>query len=171
VKARTLRTASLRPPLPLLPPPCTGSSAEANARRQGKKPCTLDFLGLTHICVRSRKGKFTVHVRTMKKRYRRGLTAIAEWCQENRHVSRGRAAENPMRPTPGPLPVLRTADELPKYPAVLSGGLSWSDGSGSALGPTSGQRNWQVIIGYTECGMAARRRCEDAGLPYSCEIH
>src|SRR5882762_7297458 len=38
-----------------------------------------------HVCARSRKGKFTVHVRTMKKRFKRGLTAIAEWCQENRH--------------------------------------------------------------------------------------
>ena len=42
---------------------------------------------LTHlVCARSRKGKFTVHVRTMKKRFRRGLKAIAEWCQENRHM-------------------------------------------------------------------------------------
>ena len=63
-----------------------GRYAEENAKRQGKKPCTLDFLGFTHICARSRKGKFTVHVRTMKKRFRRGLTAIAEWCQENRHM-------------------------------------------------------------------------------------
>jgi len=63
-----------------------GRYAEENAKRQGKKPCTLDFLGLTHICARSRKGKFTVHVRTMKKRFRWGLTAIAEWCQENRHM-------------------------------------------------------------------------------------
>src|SRR5256885_9042133 len=62
-----------------------GRYAEENAKRQGKKPCTLDFLGLTHICARSRKGKFTVHVRTMKKRFKRGLTGIAEWCQENRH--------------------------------------------------------------------------------------
>jgi RNA-directed DNA polymerase len=62
-----------------------GRYAGGNAKRQGKKPCTLDFLGFTHICARSRKGKFTVHVRTMKKRFRRGLTAIAEWCQENRH--------------------------------------------------------------------------------------
>jgi RNA-directed DNA polymerase len=62
-----------------------GRYAEANAKKQGKKPCTLDFLGLTHICARSRKGKFTVHVRTMKKRLRRGLTATAEWCQANRH--------------------------------------------------------------------------------------
>ena len=63
-----------------------GRYAEVNAKRQGKKPGTLDFLGFTHICARSRKGKFTVHLRTMKKRFRRGLTAIAEWCQENRHV-------------------------------------------------------------------------------------
>ena len=27
-----------------------------------------------------------MHIRTMKKRFRRGLKAIAEWCQENRHV-------------------------------------------------------------------------------------
>ena len=63
-----------------------GRYAEVNAKRQGKKPCTLDFLGFTHICTRSRKGKFTVHVRTMRKRFRRGLKAIAEWCQENRHM-------------------------------------------------------------------------------------
>jgi group II intron reverse transcriptase/maturase len=62
-----------------------GRYAEANAKRQGEKPGTLDFLGFTHICARSRKGKFTVHVRTMKKRFKRGLTAIAEWCQKNRH--------------------------------------------------------------------------------------
>jgi len=63
-----------------------GRYAEEKAKRQGKKPATFDFLGYTHVCARSRKGKFTVHVRTMKKRFRRGLTAIAEWCRENRHL-------------------------------------------------------------------------------------
>jgi RNA-directed DNA polymerase len=63
-----------------------GRFAEGNAQRRGMKPCTLDLLGFTLICARSRKGKFTVHVRTMNKRFRRGLTAIAEWCQENRHL-------------------------------------------------------------------------------------
>jgi hypothetical protein len=62
-----------------------GRYAEEHAKRQGKKPATFDFLGFTHICARSRRGKFIVQVRTMKKRLRRGLTAIAEWCQENRH--------------------------------------------------------------------------------------
>jgi len=63
-----------------------GRYAEEKAKRRGKKPATFDFLGYTHVCARSRKGKFTVHVRTMKKRFRRDLTAIAEWCQENRHL-------------------------------------------------------------------------------------
>ena len=53
------------------------------SRREVMKPATFDFLGFIHICSRSRKGKFTVDVRTMKKRLRRGLKAIAEWCQEN----------------------------------------------------------------------------------------
>src|SRR5437016_9905051 len=44
---------------------------------------------LPYVCARSRRGKFTVHVRTMKKRFRRGLKAIAEWCQENRHMHVG----------------------------------------------------------------------------------
>ena len=33
----------------------------------------------------SRKGAFTVHVRTMGKRLRRGLNEIAQWCQAHRH--------------------------------------------------------------------------------------
>ncbi|HEX8797843.1 MAG TPA: group II intron reverse transcriptase/maturase, partial [Terriglobales bacterium] len=62
-----------------------GRYAEEHAKRQGKKPATFDFLGFTHIGARSRRGKFMVNVRTMKKRLRRGLTAVAEWCREHRH--------------------------------------------------------------------------------------
>ena len=62
-----------------------GRQAAKNAKRQGKKPETFDFLGLTHICARSRKGKFTVHVKTIAKRFRRGLKAVADWCQQHRH--------------------------------------------------------------------------------------
>ena len=62
-----------------------GRYAEENAKRKGKKPATFDFLGFTHICARSRKGKFAVHVRTIRKRLRRGLQAVAQWCQVHRH--------------------------------------------------------------------------------------
>ena len=62
-----------------------GRYAVGNAKKQGKKPETFDFLGFTHICARSRKGKFTVHVKTVAKRFRRGLNATADWCKQHRH--------------------------------------------------------------------------------------
>src|SRR5437016_5362677 len=62
-----------------------GRSAVGNARRQGKKPETFAFLGFTHMGARSRKGRFTVHVTTLAKRFRRGLKAIADWCKQHRH--------------------------------------------------------------------------------------
>src|SRR6202043_2821285 len=60
-----------------------GRYAEERAKRQGKKPSTFDFLGLTHICAHSRRGEFIVQVRTMRKRLRRSLTAVGAWCREN----------------------------------------------------------------------------------------
>jgi hypothetical protein len=51
----------------------------------GPRPATFDLLGFTHICERSRKGNFTIHVRTMRKRLRRSLKAVTEWCRDHRH--------------------------------------------------------------------------------------
>jgi RNA-directed DNA polymerase len=51
----------------------------------GPKPGTFDFLGFTHVCKRSRRGKFTIHVRTMRKRLRRSLKRASAWCQRHRH--------------------------------------------------------------------------------------
>jgi len=62
-----------------------GREALASAGRAGTKPDTFDFLGFTHKCARSRRGWFTVHVKTMKKRLRRSLKRVAEWCQTHRH--------------------------------------------------------------------------------------
>jgi RNA-directed DNA polymerase len=62
-----------------------GRYAERNAKKQGMKPQTFEFLGFTHICARSRQGKFTVHVKTIAKRLRRGLNAVADWCKQHRH--------------------------------------------------------------------------------------
>jgi RNA-directed DNA polymerase len=53
--------------------------------KAGPKPGTFDFLGFTHICRRSRRGHFTIHVRTMRKRLRRSLSRAAAWCQRHRH--------------------------------------------------------------------------------------
>ena len=52
---------------------------------KGEKPATFDFLGFTHLCARTRRGSFTVHVRTMKKRLKRSVKAVSEWCRKHRH--------------------------------------------------------------------------------------
>lgn len=63
-----------------------GRHAAANARRRGEgKPATFDFLGFTHIGARSRRGRFTLHVCTMRKRLCRGLKSISAWCRRHRH--------------------------------------------------------------------------------------
>jgi RNA-directed DNA polymerase len=63
-----------------------GRYAAARARHRGeKKPMTFDFLGLTHIVARSRRGRFTIHVRTMRKRLHRSLKRISDGCQRHRH--------------------------------------------------------------------------------------
>ena len=96
-----------------------GRYAEEHAKRQGKKPATFDFLGFTHLCARSRRGKFMVNVRTMNKRLRRGLTAVAEWCREHRHEPVDQQQQTPQCQAPRPLPVLRTTHELQKPMEVL----------------------------------------------------
>jgi len=61
---------------------------EALIRSEGPglpKAGTFDFLGFTHICKRSRGGKFTIHVRTMRKRLKRSLKKVTERCQKHRH--------------------------------------------------------------------------------------
>ena len=62
-----------------------GRNAARNAKKQGKRPETFDFLGFKHVCARSRKGKFAVHGRTIAKRLRRGLKAVTGWCKQHRH--------------------------------------------------------------------------------------
>lgn len=63
-----------------------GRHAAGNAVKEGKpKPETFDFLGFTHRCAKSRRGYFTIHVGTMRKRLRRSLVAISTWCRGHRH--------------------------------------------------------------------------------------
>ena len=50
-----------------------------------RKSATFDSLGFTHVCARSRQGRFTIHVRTIRTRLRRSVKAVAQWCQQHRH--------------------------------------------------------------------------------------
>jgi hypothetical protein len=62
-----------------------GRYAARNARKRRKKPATFNFLGFTHIGTRDRQGKFTVQVKTIAKRFRRGLKAVGDRCKRHRH--------------------------------------------------------------------------------------
>ena len=53
----------------------------------GPRPGSFNFLGFTHFWGRSRKGGWVVTRKTAKDRFRRALKRIAQWCQENRHLS------------------------------------------------------------------------------------
>lgn len=52
----------------------------------GGKPESFNFLGFTHVCGKTRKGKFTVKRRTMRNRLHRAMRRVTEWCRENRHL-------------------------------------------------------------------------------------
>jgi RNA-directed DNA polymerase len=62
-----------------------GRAALEKAERMGKAPDTFDFLGLTHIPERSRRGFYRPGVKTMKKRLKRGLKGVSQWCKRYRH--------------------------------------------------------------------------------------
>jgi RNA-directed DNA polymerase len=62
-----------------------GRAALTSAEKLGTQPATFEFLGHTHVCARSRRGAFMVKVKTMKKRLKRSLKAVAQWCRIHRH--------------------------------------------------------------------------------------
>lgn len=62
-----------------------GRAAFHKAKRVGCAPDTFDFLGFTHIAERGRRGAYRPGVRTMKKRLRRGLKKVGQWCKKHRH--------------------------------------------------------------------------------------
>ena len=68
-----------------------GRYAEERAKRQGKKkPGTFHFLGLTHTCARSHaaeEGSSPCMCERCASGSAGSLTAVAEWCQEDRHAA------------------------------------------------------------------------------------
>lgn len=65
-----------------------GRFAETNHKRKGNKgnPSTFDFLGFTHYCGKSKKGKFRVKRKTNKKKMNSKLKTSKEWMKANRHL-------------------------------------------------------------------------------------
>ncbi|MDE3075866.1 MAG: group II intron reverse transcriptase/maturase [Chloroflexota bacterium] len=61
-------------------------AAESRKRRGLGKPETFDFLGFTHVCGKTRKGKFTVKRLTMRTRLRSKLKAVKAGLRQRLHV-------------------------------------------------------------------------------------
>lgn len=51
-----------------------------------KKPDTFDFLGFTHYCSKSKKGRFRVKRKTSRKKYNASLLRVDDWLKKNRHL-------------------------------------------------------------------------------------
>lgn len=63
-----------------------GRFAEENRKRKGQeKPQTFDFLGFTHYCSKSSKGKFRVKRKTSGKKFKAKVKAFKEWLKAERH--------------------------------------------------------------------------------------
>lgn len=63
-----------------------GRFARKNRERRGEgKPETFDFLGFTHICGKTRKGRFKVLRKTMRKRFQRILAKVQRTLRRRWH--------------------------------------------------------------------------------------
>lgn len=56
------------------------------ARREGRKVATFDFLGFTHFCDKTRKGKFKLGRKTSSKKFRQKMIAINDWLKNVRNL-------------------------------------------------------------------------------------
>ena len=62
-----------------------GRYERENAQRQQRQANTFDFLGFTHFCGTSRKGKFIVGRQTSRKKFRQKCTEMNDWLRKIRN--------------------------------------------------------------------------------------
>ena len=63
-----------------------GRRASQRARSSGKKTATFDFLGFTHYCCKTRKGRFKLGRKTSGKKLRAAMTAMNLWLKGIRNL-------------------------------------------------------------------------------------
>ena len=63
-----------------------GRFERTNAERQKRKANTFDFLGFTHYCGKSRKGKFLLCRKTSAKKFRRQCKELNAWLKATRNA-------------------------------------------------------------------------------------
>ena len=57
-----------------------------DTKGKGGKPATFDFLGFTHFCDKTRRGKFKVGRKTSSKKFIQKMKAMNEWLKEVRNL-------------------------------------------------------------------------------------
>ena len=62
-----------------------GKRERVEAEREQRRPTTFDFLGFTHYCDRSRKGRFMVGRQTSGKKFRKKCRELNEWLKAVRN--------------------------------------------------------------------------------------
>jgi len=61
-----------------------------NAKRQNRRTNTFDFLGFTHYCDTSRKGKFIVGRKTSRKKFRAKCKEMNDWLRRTRNFKKAK---------------------------------------------------------------------------------
>lgn len=62
-----------------------GRYERENAKKQKRRPNTFDFLGFTHYCGTSRRGRFMVNRKTSSKKFRQKCQAVSAWLRKVRN--------------------------------------------------------------------------------------
>ena len=102
-----------------------GRFAVANHRRRGEgKPETFNFLGFTHSCDKTRKGKFIVLRQTERRRLRAKLKELKVWLRRHMHAPIPWVGEYLRRVIQGYLQYYAVPRNGPALGAFLSG-LTW----------------------------------------------
>jgi RNA-directed DNA polymerase len=67
-----------------------GRYERQNAKRQNRRTNTFDFLGFTHYCDTSRKGKFIVGRKTSRKKFRMKCKEMNNWLRKTRNFKKAK---------------------------------------------------------------------------------
>ena len=99
-------------------------AAENRARRGDRKPETFEFLGLTHICAKTRNGRFKLKRVTSKKKMRAKLMSVKTEMQAALASLDPRAGTLARQRPDRALPLLRGARQHPGVASVPRSGHS-----------------------------------------------
>jgi len=67
-----------------------GRYERQNAKRQNRRANTFNFLGFTHYCGMSRKGKFIVGRKTSRKKFRKKCMEMNNWLRKIRNYKKAK---------------------------------------------------------------------------------